>query len=94
MKDRLYLIYTRPNGNNDHVFRHRAPLYMARVDPGEVVVLKATERVCISEDGVALGNFGVTQVDENEVWVVTSEYHRDDSPENKNRVWIAKITNY
>ena len=28
---------------------------------------------------------------EDEVWVVTSEYHRDDSPDNKNRVWVAKI---
>jgi len=94
VKDALYLIYTRPDGKNDHVFRHRAPLYMARVDPEAAVVLKATERICLPEDGVALGNFGVTRVNDNEVWVVSSEYHRDDSPENKNRVWVAKITNY
>ena len=91
VKDNLYLIYTRPDGNNDHVFRHRAPLYIARVDPEMVAVQKATERVCILEDGVALGNFGVTQVSKDEVWVISSEYHRDDSPGNKNRVWIAKI---
>jgi hypothetical protein len=91
VKGNLYLIYTRPNGNNDQVFRHRAPLYIARVDPDAVVVQKATERVCIPEDGVALGNFGVTQVSKDEVWVVSSEYHRDDSPGNKNRVWVAKI---
>jgi hypothetical protein len=92
LTDKLYLIYTRPNGKNDHVFRHRAPLYIARVDPEMVTVLKATERVCVSEEGVALGNFGVTLVDQDEVWVVSSEYHRDDSPDNKNRVWVAKLT--
>jgi hypothetical protein len=91
VKDKLYLIYTRPNGNNDHVFRHRAPLYIARVDPDAVVVQKGTERICIPEDGVALGNFGVTRVSKDEVWVVSSEYHRDDSPDNKNRVWVANI---
>ena len=91
VNDNLYLVYTRPNGNNDHVFRHRAPLYIARVDPEAVLVQKANERICIPEDGVALGNFGVTQVSKDEVWVVSSEYHRDDSPDNKNRVWVAKI---
>jgi hypothetical protein len=93
VNNRLYLVYTRPNGSNDHVFRHRAPLYIARVDPEAVAVLKSTERVCLPEDGVALGNFGITQVSKNEVWVVSSEYHRDDSPDNKNRVWVARIKN-
>ncbi len=92
VKDKLYLIYTRPDGKNDHVFRHRAPLYIARVDPERVTVQKATERVCIPEDGVALGNFGVTQVSKDEAWVISSEYHRDDSPDNKNRVWVAKVS--
>jgi len=91
VRDGLYLIYTRPDGTNDHVFRHRAPLYIGRVDPDRIAVLKATEQVCIPEDGVALGNFGVTQVADNEVWVVAAEYHRDDKPENQNRVWMAKI---
>jgi hypothetical protein len=30
VRNNLYLIYTRPDGSNDHVFRHRAPLS----DPG------------------------------------------------------------
>ena len=91
VKGRLYLIYTRPDGSNDHVFRHRAPLYIGRVDTDRVVGMKATEQVCIPEDGVALGNFGVTRVSGNEVWVVSSEYHRDDKPGNLNRVWVAKV---
>ena len=94
VKDKLYLIYTRPDGKNDHVFRHRAPLYIARVDPNIVAVQKASERICIPEDGVALGNFGVTLVDQDEVWVVSSEYHRDDKPDNKNRVWVAKVSKH
>lgn len=92
VKEKLYLIYTRPDGKNDHVFRHRAPLFFARVNPEMVTVQKASERVCLPEDGVALGNFGVTPVDQAEVWVVSSEYHRDEKPDNKNRVWVAKIS--
>jgi hypothetical protein len=92
VKDKLYLIYTRPDGRNDHIFRHRAPLYMARVDPEMVTVQKTTERVCLPEDGVALGNFGVTLVDQDEVWVVSSEYHRENKPDNMNRVWVAKVS--
>jgi hypothetical protein len=91
VRDNLYLIYTRPDGSNDHVFRHRAPLYIARVDPERMVVQKASERVNIPEDGVALGNFGVTQLSGDEAWVVTSEYHRDDKPGNLNRVWVARV---
>jgi len=30
--DKLYLVYTRKGAKNDHVFRHRAPLFMAEVD--------------------------------------------------------------
>src|SRR5690606_17458760 len=30
--DGLFLVYTRKGADNDHVFRHRAPLFIARVD--------------------------------------------------------------
>lgn len=93
LKDNLYLVYTRPAGYNDHVFRHRAPLFIARVDEEKVVVLKDTEQICVPEDGIALGNFGVTQINENEIWVVTSEYLRNEHPDKKNRVWVAKLKN-
>ena len=29
---KLWLVYTRRAGNNDHVFRHRAPLFVAEFD--------------------------------------------------------------
>jgi hypothetical protein len=91
LNNNLYLIYTRPAGNNDHVFRHRAPLFIAKVDTDREVVLKHTEQICIPEDGVALGNFGVTHINQQEVWVVSSEYLRNEPPDKKNRVWVAKV---
>jgi hypothetical protein len=92
LSDKLYLVYTRPAENNNHIFRHRAPLFIAEVDQENVEVIKETEQICVPEDGVALGNFGVTQISENEIWVVTSEYLRNEPPDRKNRVWVAKIS--
>jgi hypothetical protein len=87
----LYLVYTRPAENNDHVFRHRAPLFIAGIDTDKLKVIKETEQICVPEDGVALGNFGVTQISKNEVWVTTTEYLRHEPPGKKNRVWVAKV---
>ena len=70
----LYLVYTRRGLNNDHVFRHRAPLVMARVDPERLCVLRETERVLVPERGARLGNFAVTDVSERETWVTVSEW--------------------
>lgn len=58
--DGLFLVYTRRGANNDHVFRHRAPLFMAQVDPERLCVIRETERVLVPERGARLGNFGVT----------------------------------
>ena len=33
--DGLFLVYTRRGANNDHIVRHRAPLFMAQVDPDD-----------------------------------------------------------
>jgi hypothetical protein len=70
----LFLVYTRRGLNNDHVFRHRAPVVMAQVDTAKLCVLRATERVVIPERGARLGNFGVTEVSENETWIVEAEW--------------------
>lgn len=72
--DALYLVYTRTGANNDHVFRHRAPLFIAQVNPEKLCVIRATERVLIPERGARLGNFGVTDVNENETWVTDAEW--------------------
>jgi dienelactone hydrolase len=72
--DALYLVYTRKGANNDHVFRHRAPLFIAEVDTEKLQVKRATERILIPEKGARYGNFGVCNVSEHETWVVETEW--------------------
>jgi hypothetical protein len=73
--DGLFLVYTRVGANNDHVFRNRAPIFIAAVDPEKLQVIRATERILIPERGAGLGNaYGVTEVSENETWVTTAEW--------------------
>ncbi len=72
--DALYLVYTRRGAGNDHVFRHRAPLFIAQVDPKRLCVLRRTERVLVPQRGARLGNFGVTPVSPRETWVTVSEW--------------------
>jgi hypothetical protein len=72
--DGLFLVYTRRGANNDHVFRHRAPLFMAQVDTTRLRVIRKTEQILVPERGARLGNFGVTDVNENETWVTVSEW--------------------
>jgi hypothetical protein len=72
--DGLFLVYTRRGAKNDHVFRHRAPLFMAQVDPQRLRVIRRTERILVPERGARLGNFGVTHVSADETWVTVSEW--------------------
>ncbi len=89
--DRLYLTYTRRGANNDHVMRHRAPLFIAQVDPEKLHVIRATERVLIPENDADIGaGFGVLDVTPKETWVVTSEIPTKGT-RNYNRVLVAKI---
>ncbi len=96
----LFLVYTRTGANNDHVFRHRAPLFIAQVDPEKMQVIRSTERILIPERGAGLGNtFGVTEVSESETWVTTAEWMQGPKgilePGNKygsdNSVYAARI---
>lgn len=80
-KDHLYLVYTRRGANNDHVFRHRAPLFMAEVDKATLTVKRETERILVPERGARLGNFGVCEVSENETWVTVAEWMQKNGPE-------------
>jgi len=73
-EDRAWLVYTRRGLDNDHVFRHRAPLVIAEVDLEHLVVIRQTETILISERGARLGNFGVTVVNENETWITAAEW--------------------
>jgi hypothetical protein len=71
--DGLFLVYTRRGANNDHVMRHRAPLFIGRVDPERLCMLRRTERVLVPERGAELGNFGAAAVSARESWVTVSE---------------------
>ncbi len=72
--DGLFLVYTRRGANNDHINRHRAPLFIAQVDPDELCVIRKTERILIPEHGAPMGNFGASAISENESWVTVSEF--------------------
>lgn len=71
--DGLFLAYTRRGANNDHIMRHRAPLFLAQVDADKLHVIRATEQILMPERGATLGNFGATAVTESESWVTDSE---------------------
>ena len=76
----LYLVYTRRGAGNDHIFRHRAPLFIARVDPQRLCVLRDTERLLIPERGAQMGNFGAARINERESWVTVAEYVKEIQP--------------
>ena len=100
--DDLYLVYTRKGANNDHVMRHRAPLFIAQVDTDRLCVIRETERILVPERGARLGNFGIAKVSENETWVVVSEWMQTTLPDpydsticekygSDNTIFLAKI---
>lgn len=90
----LFLVYTRRGTDNNNVIRHRAPLFIAQVDPEKLVVIRKTERILVPNKGAQLGNFGVVNVNENETWVTTSEGMSEREPTKygaDGRVYAAKI---
>lgn len=99
---RLYLVYTRRGAKNDHIFRHRAPLFIARFNPETLHVVRSTERILVPERGARLGNFGVTKISEHESWVTVAEWmqsigkHATDPTKcekhgSNNSIFIAKV---
>ncbi|MHC4883891.1 MAG: exo-alpha-sialidase [Planctomycetota bacterium] len=98
--ERLYLVYTRRGLGNNHVFRHRAPLVMAEVDVERGCLLRDTEQPVIPQRGARLGNFGITEVSDSEVWVVASEWMQGpkgtweglEEHGSENAIFIARVT--
>lgn len=72
--DGLFLVYTRRGAHNDHVFRHRAPLFMTRFDEDRCCLIRSEEVILVPELGARLGNFSVTDVSDAEVWLTTAEW--------------------
>lgn len=91
---KLYLIYTRRGADNDHIMRHRAPLFIAQVDPEKLNVIRSTEQNIVPENDATLGNSGVCQIDDNESWVTVAEgrviYGRRKGENNK--VFLVRLT--
>ncbi len=69
----LFLVYNRRGADNDHIMRHRAPLFIAQVDPKRLHVVRETEQVLLPERGATLGNFGAASITESESWVTVAE---------------------
>ncbi|WP_414664378.1 sialidase family protein [Horticoccus sp. 23ND18S-11] len=90
----LFLVYTRKDKSNAHVFRWRAPLFMAQVNPRTLQLERSTERVVFPlvgdvvrepgrpESGIyEMGNFHTTHVSPDESWVTVGEWR----PRNANK---------
>ncbi|MFP6618449.1 MAG: sialidase family protein, partial [Pirellulaceae bacterium] len=73
MGNGLFLVYTRQGANNDHIMRHRAPLFIAQVNPDTLQVIRATERILIAENQATLGNSGICRISNTESWVTCGE---------------------
>ena len=91
-RDGLFLVYTRRAEDNGHIFRHRAPLYIAKVDPQRLCVIRKSEQVLVPHNHADLGNFGVVNVSPTETWVIVAEHpatgkRKDD----RNGVFLVRI---
>jgi len=96
---KLWLVYTRRAGNNDHVFRHRAPLFIAEFDPQRMCVIRETEQIVVPERGARLGNFGCQSYSEKVGYVFAAEWMQGPngtegcmSHGSDNSIFISKIT--
>ncbi|MBI1311096.1 exo-alpha-sialidase [bacterium] len=69
----LFLIYTRKGADNDHIMRHRAPLFIGQVDPDTLRVIRSTERILIPENHATLGNSGICRISDSETLVTCGE---------------------
>lgn len=92
--DALFLLYTRKGADNDHIFRHRAPLFIAQVDPDTLRVIRATERIVSPANEATLGNFGVCYVNEKESWITVGEglLRMGKRKMERNKVLVYRIT--
>ncbi|MCA9231442.1 MAG: exo-alpha-sialidase [Planctomycetales bacterium] len=79
----LFLVYTREDSANSNVIRWRSPLWVARVDPAHLCLLRHTEKVVLPivgdgidfpDDVALMGNFHVTNVSPDESWITVGEW--------------------
>ena len=100
--NKLYLVYTRKGLNNDHIFRHRAPLMIGEVDPDQLAVIKESEQIAVPEHGARLGNFTAAVSPENSGYISVAEWMQTLEPErdnclkceeygSDNRIWFLTL---
>ena len=98
-KDALYLAYTRRGAQNDHVFRHRAPIFMAKFDAERRCLVRATERIMVPELGARLGTFVCCDAGNGESWLITAEWMQGKAEKtgvceqygSDNSLWLVKV---
>ncbi|MCQ2387180.1 MAG: hypothetical protein MJ066_01880 [Clostridia bacterium] len=98
-KNGLFLAYTRKGANNDHVFRHRAPIFIARFNEDKQCLIKSTERILVPELGARLGNFDTFEPNNKESWLITAEWMQSWNQElgicekygSDNSFWLIKL---
>jgi hypothetical protein len=73
LSGRLYLVYTRRGADNDHIMRHRAPLFIGEVDPKKLHVIRSTEQILVADNHATLGNSGVSRISDREARVTVAE---------------------
>lgn len=78
----LYLTYTRRSEENAKVFRYRGPIYLARLDPTNLRLIRDTERVVFPlrwetprdpNHLARMGNFHTVAVTPEESWIMVGE---------------------
>ena len=100
--DGLFLVYTRETPHNRHIFRRRAPLFIARFDEERGCLVKETEFIAVPELGARLGNFTVTGVKDDETWICVCEWMQTTPPDPtnsavcvqygaNNRLWRVRV---
>ncbi|MDA3926736.1 MAG: hypothetical protein PF904_18780 [Kiritimatiellae bacterium] len=93
--DGLVLVYTRIRDDNDNAFRNRSPLHIADFDVKTLSLKRSTERIIVpnrskSGKGLPVGNFWVWPVNQQESFVVVTEWPRDGRKKNGD-TWLSKI---
>ena len=74
---KVFLVYTRREGDNDKLMRFRAPLWIAEADPERAVLIRDSEKILFPRknpdgDEVLYGNFHCAQLDEHSAIVTDS----------------------
>ena len=89
----LFLAYTRETSANGHVFRNRAPIFMAAFDPARGGLVRETEFPLVPELGARLGNYCVADA-AGESWLITAEWMQPQGCErygSDNSLWLVKV---